>query len=234
MDNTMQKIFEYCNNDPKTKGLIVYLKIVIDQIEFSYTNFKDIIKELAKRLYEGNICERDKISQVIKHLLIDKIREGKISAKWIEECLPKEYKRKYIIKSELNSLSSKRPKPKTITITNDSCEVLDNNIISTFQSDRDHSSQNENKLLTSFEKKDENDDEINEIKKKDNEIKELKEIIDKYEKFIVADQIFTENTVFAISKEKFQLLKDEMEKSKQKCHLKFDKNKVAIEIYSDS
>jgi hypothetical protein len=185
---------------------------------------QELIKEIAKRLDEENLCEKSKISQLIKKILKDKLQEGKITKKWIEECLPKEYKRKYIIKSELNSLSSKIPKQKTITITNDSCEVLDNNINSAFQSDKDYSSQNENKLLPSFEKKDEID----------NEIKELKEIINNYEKFIIADQMFTENTVFVIPKEKFQLLKDEIEKTKDKCYLKFDKNKVVKEIYSDS
>lgn len=35
-------------------------------------------------------------------MLEDRIKEGKISPRWIEDCLPKEYKRKYA-KSELNS-----------------------------------------------------------------------------------------------------------------------------------
>ena len=165
----MQKVLEYCNNNPNTKGLIVDLKTVIDELGYSYTNFKDIIKELARRLYEDNICERDKISQVIKYLLIDKIKEGKITKKWIEECLPKEYKRKYTKKSEVSSLTSKIPK--TITITNNTSEVLDTNINSTFQSDKDFNSQNENRLPS--ERKEENDNEIN----------ELKEIINNYEKF---------------------------------------------------
>ena len=219
MDDKMKKILEYYYNDPETKELIADLKTVIDEIEYPYTKFNTIIKELARRLYEDNICEKDKISQIIKYLLLDKIKKYKISARWIEECLPRDYKRKYTIKSEVSSLTSKIPK--TITITNNTSEVLDSNINSTFQWDKDFNSQNKNRL--SYERKEEND-----------EIKELKEIIDKYEKFISADQIFTENTEFIISGEKFQILKDEIEKSKKKCYLKFNTNKVAREIYSDT
>ena len=40
----------------------------------------------------------------------DKIREGKITAKWIEDCLPPEYKRKYTTKSEDTSLSKENRK----------------------------------------------------------------------------------------------------------------------------
>lgn len=209
------------SNYPKLHGVISDLRNFIDEYNFKS---QELIIKIAKRLDEGSLCERSKISQVIKKILKDKIQEGKITKKWIEECLPRDYKRKYIIKSELNSLSSKRPEPKTVGITNNYCEVLDTDINSKFQSDKDFNSQNKNKLLPSFEKKDEYN----------NEIKELKEIIDKYEKFIIADQIFNENTEFIISRDKFQLLKDEIDKSKKECYLKFDKNKVVREIHSDT
>ena len=42
----------------------------------------------------------------IKEILKDKIQEGKISEGWIEECLPREYKRKYTrTESQQNHLS---------------------------------------------------------------------------------------------------------------------------------
>ena len=44
------------------------------------------------------------ICTLIKKLLADKVKEGKISARWIEDSLPSEYKRKYT-KSELTSHS---------------------------------------------------------------------------------------------------------------------------------
>ena len=42
-------------------------------------------------------------------MLADKIKEGKITKKWIERCLPQEYRRRYV-KSEQSSLSGKAKK----------------------------------------------------------------------------------------------------------------------------
>jgi len=52
----------------------------------------------------------DQVSRKIKEILKDKISEGKITAKWIEDCLPPEYKRKYTTKSEVSSLSKENMK----------------------------------------------------------------------------------------------------------------------------
>jgi hypothetical protein len=57
-------------------------------------------------------------SMKIKQMLKDKINEGKITGKWIEECLPQEYKRKYV-KSELCSLSRNAKKPGKILVDNE-------------------------------------------------------------------------------------------------------------------
>jgi hypothetical protein len=51
-------------------------------------------------------------------MLADKINEGKITGKWIEECLPQEYKRKYA-KSELSSLSGNAKKVGKILVDNE-------------------------------------------------------------------------------------------------------------------
>jgi uncharacterized protein YnzC (UPF0291/DUF896 family) len=48
-------------------------------------------------------------------MLADKIKEGKITKKWIERCLPQEYRRRYV-KSEQSSLSGKAKKIEKITI----------------------------------------------------------------------------------------------------------------------
>lgn len=53
---------------------------------------------------ETKQCKKDEISRKIKYELKDKIDEGKISGRWIEKCLPDEYKRRYE-KSELTPLS---------------------------------------------------------------------------------------------------------------------------------
>ena len=63
---------------------------------------REIILQLAKCLDENKHCETNEICSLIKKMLADKIEEAKITARWIEDCLPKEYKRKYA-KSELTS-----------------------------------------------------------------------------------------------------------------------------------
>ena len=51
-------------------------------------------------------------------MLKDKINEGRITGKWVEECLPQEYKRKYA-KSELSSLSRNAKKVGKILVDNE-------------------------------------------------------------------------------------------------------------------
>lgn len=108
MNKEIQKIEGY-RKYPSIHGIIVDLRAVVDSLDDKFKKFQDIILELAKRLDEDKICERSQISQAIKKILQDKIKEGKISSKWIEICLPKEYKRKYndknIDESQLSSLS---------------------------------------------------------------------------------------------------------------------------------
>jgi hypothetical protein len=89
------------------QNLVTKLKAVIDELAKNFANAKDLILELARVLDETKQCkQRSQICRKIKEMLKDKIAEGKITAKWIEECLPQEYKRRYNnIKSELSSLS---------------------------------------------------------------------------------------------------------------------------------
>src|SRR2546427_9873304 len=86
------------------KSIIAELKEAIDQIDSNFRKAKDLILELARILDESEQCERSQISRKIKEILKDKINEGKITAKWIHECLPSENKREYD-KRELSSLS---------------------------------------------------------------------------------------------------------------------------------
>jgi hypothetical protein len=69
-------------------------------------------------LDETRQCEETQICRKIKEMLNDKIKEGKITGKWIEECLPQEYKRKYA-KSELSSLSRNAKKVGKILVNNE-------------------------------------------------------------------------------------------------------------------
>jgi hypothetical protein len=79
------------------------LKLAIDQIDSSFKNASELILEFARILDESGQCERRSISRKIKEMLADKIQEGKITSKWIHDCLPSEYKREY--KREVTSLS---------------------------------------------------------------------------------------------------------------------------------
>lgn len=87
--------------------LIKALLSLIDQIDSCFREAKALILELATRLDEEGVYERGYICREIKKILKDKISQGKITEKWIEECLPKEYKRRYS-KSELSSLSKQK------------------------------------------------------------------------------------------------------------------------------
>jgi hypothetical protein len=117
---------EECDNnladDQTINGIIVRLKLVVDQLSNNFTKAKNLIHELARHLDESKSCERDQVSRKIKEILKDKIKEGKISAKWIEDCLPPEYKRKYTTKSEVSSLSKENQKEIVVDASGNSIE----------------------------------------------------------------------------------------------------------------
>ena len=87
-----------------------------------------------------NIVKRNQICRKIKQILKDKITERKITAKWIEKCLPSEYKRKYNnnnnnnnknkkIKSELSSLSDSKHQDNDDKNNNDDSTKVDKHMI---------------------------------------------------------------------------------------------------------
>jgi hypothetical protein len=98
--------------------IVTKLRLVIDELGRNFTNARNLILELARLLDETQRCEQSQISRKIKQMLKDKINEGKITGKWIEECLPQEYKRKYT-KSELSSLSRNAKKVGKILVDNE-------------------------------------------------------------------------------------------------------------------
>ena len=219
--NTTKNAIEYYYNDPRLKGIIDDLKVAIDEFGYSFTNVNEIIKKLARRLYEDNICEKNKISHVIKEILANKINEGKISSKWIEKCLPHEYKRKYVVKSEQSSLSHKILK--TIPITNTKKEVLDASIEPIFQPE--NNSIDSSTIITLPENK----NEIDEI-----QTYELEEALRKQQQFLNGNQIFSKESIFVIQQDKLRLVKEVIEKSNKSCYMKFDSNKVLREAWTDN
>jgi polyhydroxyalkanoate synthesis regulator phasin len=107
----------YSSENKSLNEIIAELKTVIDQIVINQTNARKLILELARRLDEGHKCERNQICRRIKDILRDKIRQGHITGKWVEDCLPAEYKRKYT-KSEVTSLSKKAKKLQEMVVDN--------------------------------------------------------------------------------------------------------------------
>jgi hypothetical protein len=98
------------SDDQSINDIVTRLKLAVDQLGKDFVKAEDLIHELARHLDESNQCERNQVSRKIKEILKDKIREGKITAKWIEDCLSPEYKRKYTTKSEVTSLSKENRK----------------------------------------------------------------------------------------------------------------------------
>jgi hypothetical protein len=110
MDKEIQKVEDF-KKYPSIHGIIVDLRIVVDDLNDRFKKFQEIILELARRLDEEKICKRDIICQLIKEILKDKMAEGKISERWIETCLPIEYKRRHnrkkIVETEVPAVSQK-------------------------------------------------------------------------------------------------------------------------------
>ena len=118
----MNEEYDGLSDEQTIKGIIVDLKLVIDQLDNNRTKAKDLIHELARRLDESKQCERDQVSRKIKKILKEEIKEGKITAKWIEDCLSPEYTRKYTPKSEVSSLSKENRKEIVVDASGNSIE----------------------------------------------------------------------------------------------------------------
>ena len=95
--------------------VVVNLRAVIDELDRNFTSAKSLILKLARLLDETKQGRQSQICRKIKEMLEDKINEGKITGKWIERCLPQEYRRRYV-KSEQSSLSGKAKRLEKIII----------------------------------------------------------------------------------------------------------------------
>jgi len=95
--------------------VVANLRAVIDELDKNFASAKSLILELARLLDETKQGKQSQICAKIKEMLADKIKEGKITKKWIERCLPQEYRRRYA-KSEQSSLSGKAKKLEKIII----------------------------------------------------------------------------------------------------------------------
>ena len=110
----------------RIKIVVVDLRAVIDALDRNFTSAKSLILKLARLLDETKQGKQSQICAKIKEMLADKIKEGKITKKWIERCLPQEYRRRYV-KSEQSSLSGKAKKLEKIIIVDNKGKTVAGN-----------------------------------------------------------------------------------------------------------
>src|SRR3954463_3395417 len=107
----------------RIEAVVFDLRAVIDELDRNFTSAKSLILRLARLLDETKQIKQSQICTKIKEMLADKIKEGKITKKWIERCLPQEYRRRYT-KSEQSSLSGKAKKLEKIIIIDNKGKIV--------------------------------------------------------------------------------------------------------------
>jgi hypothetical protein len=229
------------------EGIIADLRIVIDQLDMNFANAKRLILELARRFDETKRFEQSQICRKIKEILQDKIKDGKITEKWIEECLPQEYKRKYA-KSELTSLS-KQAKRNTETeqLKNRGQILVDTqgrkSVLTNIDSRNDDGHKSNFHTGDSIERglnkevsnqnvrsEDDQDDKHQALR---SEIYELRQALKRQTSIRTADQILATKIEFTISKAKYEEVRAAMESSKDSVYLTFDRIGILQRVDSD-
>jgi hypothetical protein len=243
---------EMSSSDSKIiDNIIADLRNTIDELAINFNTAKNLILELASRFDETKRCEQSQICRKIKEILQDKINEAKITAKWIEECLPQGYKRRYT-KSELTSLSKQlkrnaaeqQLKNKDIIVVdaqggksvltnvngcNDNGDgdggANDNNL-----HNKHETKQGPNKEFayenTSFEDYDKHQSVCSENY-------ELKQAVKRLTSIVTADKISATEIEFSIPKAKYEEVKAAMESSRDSISVTFDKSGVLQRADSD-
>jgi hypothetical protein len=206
--------------DNQINGIIIDLRQVIDQINIDRNNAENLILELAKHLDENKLCERNQISRKIKNILGDKIKEGKVTGKWVEECLPSEYKRKYTTKSEVSSLSEE-DKPQQIIVDTSGQKIneIDQSSPDSFKSNlrsKAHLNQVEQKYECP-------------------RCQDLEEALIKATSLTPASNYpIIEEKEFQIPKEKHGLVIAAMRNSERVCYFRFDLNGILLIAEADT
>ena len=233
-----------CLNTDNYNGIIADLRCLIDDIDSNFKKAKDLILELAQRLDVERPSERIHICRWIKNILKDKITEGKITEKWIEECLPQEYKRGYT-KSEVSSLSKRakrdvaeqqRKNKDTIVVDAQSAK----SVLTTIDShddngadDDDSNLYNDNETEQGPNKKIANQNTRFEDYDKHqalcSEIYELRQAVRKQTCIVTADQISATELEFTIPKEKYREIKAAMKNSRDSISVTFDKSSGVLQ-----
>ena len=229
--NNNYEVFDACTNEvPDSKrilpdhieNVIAKLRIVIDELDKRTTTAKSLILDLAKQLDDTGQLKQNKICKKIKDLLRDKIKERKITGKWIEKCLPQKYKQKYT-KSELCSLSQNSNKLKEDVVHNYRKSLLESSPYNCSNTDNfTHSPQtqvNDTNQILEKERTNKLNDDVSCIR-----CRELEEALRNASKMTSAEYLSTTETKFAIPRERYDDVKSAMDISSNCCYLIFDAN----------
>jgi len=199
------------------KSIARNLRNAVDQMHLGLTKAKELILESARVLDEEHVEEQDKICKKIKEILKDKIQEGKISEGWIEECLPREYKRKYTkTESQQNHLSGVQH-PELVVSTK-------GNQIS--QSDKPSDINNkapDTEAITSFERQEDQSPSAGEAFPPAADVNSMRK----------ADEIPRSESKIIIPKENHQMMRYAMKKSKNAIFVICDESKKFVRVVAD-
>jgi hypothetical protein len=226
---------DYRINHPYVNGIIADLKIMVEKFHLEFTKLREIIQELAKRLDENKICKQEIVCQAIKEILKEKIAEGKISERYIESCLPTEYKRKHIRKKIIETEQI------SVSLSNQSTSLIqkdESNNNSNLENRHIEPQYNNNKLTKNPPKfHDEEFEGCSLCKDIVAQNKELREIAQKNIKFLSAELL---NNGIKISKNKAKEIEDISKRCKDFIYLLFNMEgniitiKADIEIYKNT
>jgi hypothetical protein len=221
------------------EGIIIDLRIVIDQLHMNFANAKNLILELARRLDETKRCEQNQICREVKEILEDKIKEGKITEKWIEACLPPEYKRRYA-KSEVSSLSKAKRKAAVeklkdrdlIVVGTQAGKSVLTNVDSLIDDGRDSNFHTDDSIkqglreVSNHNIRGEDDDNNNTHQALRSEIYELRQALKRQTSILTADKIFAAEIEHIIPKSKYEEVIAAIEGSRDSITVKFDKSGI--------
>jgi hypothetical protein len=232
------------------KSIIATLRVVVDQIDSDFKQARELILEISRQLDERKLCERNQISRIIKKVLKDKIQDGKVTEKWIEECLPPEYKRQYT-KSELSSLSKQRPKRQLIGISTEGKQVSPSEGVNLHHEQSKQngitvdksSSHNESSTIGDFPLSGpsykQTGQECSSCLELQNIVLELQDKVIQLSEALkrtsipIADQIPVSGIEIPIPKENYEMVKDAMDKSNSAIFVKCDESKKFVRAVPD-
>jgi len=222
---------DYCINHPSVNGIIADLKMLVENLHLEFTKLREIIQELARRLDENKICKQEIICQAIKEILKEKIAEGKISERYIESCLPTEYKRKHsrkkIIETEQISVLQKNNQDTSIMQNN---EAINNSDYINLENRNIEPQYNNNITKTLPKPHNAEVEGCSLCKDVVAENKELREIAKKNIMFLSAERL---NNGIKISKNKAKEIEDVNKRCKDFIYLIFDIGGNIIRVKAD-